>query len=1197
MTRFIRWTLAITFLAAMAVPAFSQSRNTGEIRGTVTAAGAVVQSATVTLTNIDTGETKTFTTNQDGIYDTVSTPAGNYNITVTAKGFKRTVIGPVTLQVDVITENATLDVGAVSETIEVEAGGVPLLETETSHLGAVLESKTISALPQIGAGITGNDWANFNILLPGAAGTATAPMSEGSGSYNAGDAIALNGNLPNYANYLQDGGVVQLPVSNNVDNTLFEALQEVQITTSSFSAEYGVGGAVFNQITKSGTNRFHGSAYEYFQNDALNAAPYFDTGGKPSVLRYDEWGFSVGGPIIKNKLFFFFVRDKIHNNGAASPTAGSTPTLAEIGQGTAYPGALDFSSVPCSSTVTTPCVLYDPASCSLPGCTRTSFAAENTGALAGVNAIPISRLDPVAAKLLGYYPVPNTVGSGAFGAFENNFTTILATPNPNLRYFGRIDYDLSQKNRISGSISQKDNPGVNKYGPFPCPINCFSGDIDGYNAQITVTSEIRPTIVNELRMAYTKQGNWFVPDTIGFNNASTLGLQYAKANVFPSINIGGPGFCCNGLAPGTNAIYIEHLYDPSDVLTLIHGKHILHFGVEVLMGDGNTTPWGNVTAGNFTFTGNYTAQNGAEAGTTGAGLADFLLGDVQSWNGNFNQATSYARLKSPQLFVQDEYKIRPNLTLNLGLRYTYTTGFSEKYNALGGFDPNLTLVCSPCIYPNSITPQNPDGISANGSLGSLWFAPQDNRTTLQKPDKTIFLPRVGFAWSIRNDTVVRGGFGMYSYNYSQDVYGNGIGFGALTTSGGGSTDPHAGTGPAPLVTLSESAALANPNLDYVVGSPSAKDVSQYLNLATPSNQTYIPYDVSPGHINSWQLSVEHQFLNTYMASVAYVGSHASHLETGTDVNQITSATGLAAISTPTPTLIQANRPFPAWGQLSGFNYNGISNYNALQTTINKRFTNGLLFSFNYTWSHFLDDQDSGGWGSRGGTQYWQVGNNPKATYGDSNFDIPNAFKGYASYELPFGKGKSYLNSSSVLNEAVGGWRLAGTLIAQSGNPFTVVNENNSNSNLTGCANNVGGTATGGDVNNGCNWFPNVTASTHVGNPGPSQWFNINAFANAWTPPTTPGTGVPFAFGNEGRNSLRGPRLTVLNLSIAKGFQIREGIRVELRSDWVNALNHPSLGVPGQTFGGSNFGEINEGTQNNGVTVAARSGQLSAKITF
>src|SRR5271169_2548242 len=276
MNGLFRFALAFCLVVGMAKPVVSQSRNTGEIRGTVAdTSGAVVAGASVTLSNIDTGETKDFVTNQDGIYDTVSTPAGNYKITITANGFKRVVLGPFTLNVDVITENASLEVGAVSETVVVTENGVPLLDTETSHMGTVWESQTIGVLPQIGSGITGNDWANFNILLPGAAGSPTAPASEGSGAYNAGDAVSINGNLPNYANYLQDGGVVQLPVSNNVDNTLFEAISEVQVTTSSFSAQYGIGGAVFNQITKSGTNSYHGSAYEYFQNSALNASPYF----------------------------------------------------------------------------------------------------------------------------------------------------------------------------------------------------------------------------------------------------------------------------------------------------------------------------------------------------------------------------------------------------------------------------------------------------------------------------------------------------------------------------------------------------------------------------------------------------------------------------------------------------------------------------------------------------------------------------------------------------------------------------------------------------------------------------------------------------------------------------------------------------------------------------------------------------------
>src|ERR1700723_2425246 len=400
MRNLLRFAFLLYVVPCLSPAGFAQSRNTGEIRGTITdATGAVVAGATVTVANIDTGEAKDFVTNQDGIYDTVSTPTGNYNIIVTATGFKKFVRGPVTLQIDVITENAVLDVGTVSETVTVEGSGVPLLETETGYQASILQKEVIQNLPQIGAGITGNDWANFNVLLPGAAGSSTAPMAEGSGSYNAGDAISINGNLPNYANYLQDGGVVQLPVSNNVDNTLFEAVQEVQINTSSFSAEYGIGGAVFNQITKSGTNGFHGSAYEFFQNDFLNAAPYFEVNGapaKPSLLRYDQWGGSIGGPILKNKLFFYFVRDRIHDNGSNPPTGGTTPTLAERGMGTLYPGAYDFSAAGLPT-------LYDPASCSTPGCTRVPFATENTGALAGVNAIPADRVDPVAVKVLGIY--------------------------------------------------------------------------------------------------------------------------------------------------------------------------------------------------------------------------------------------------------------------------------------------------------------------------------------------------------------------------------------------------------------------------------------------------------------------------------------------------------------------------------------------------------------------------------------------------------------------------------------------------------------------------------------------------------------------------------------------------------------------------------------------------------------------------
>src|SRR5277367_2431376 len=375
MTRFIRWTITCFILIGIIVPAFSQSRNTGEIRGTVSAAGAVVPGVTVTLTNKDTGETKIFVTNQDGIYDTVSTPAGNYNISFTAKGFKKLVRGPITLQVDVITEDAALEVGAVTETVTVSAEGVPILQTETGQQGAIMDFKSISQLPQSGGGITGADWAAFNIYLAGASGATQGRTSQAGGAWNAGDAASINGNLPNFGNFLQDGATTTLPASYNNDDEIFETVQEVQINTSSFSAQYGMGGVMFNQISKSGTNGWHGSGYEFFSQNFLNANSYFNNQAPKLItnplnpsgpeipnpasqvpyLRYHQFGGSVGGPIIKNKFFFYFDIDRIVNNSASNgyvtvPTAameagdftgmypiydpltttGSGPTLARV---------------------------------------------------------------------------------------------------------------------------------------------------------------------------------------------------------------------------------------------------------------------------------------------------------------------------------------------------------------------------------------------------------------------------------------------------------------------------------------------------------------------------------------------------------------------------------------------------------------------------------------------------------------------------------------------------------------------------------------------------------------------------------------------------------------------------------------------------------------------------------------------------
>jgi Carboxypeptidase regulatory-like domain len=1139
----LRAAVALCLLAFVVSASLAQNTNSGDIRGTVTdATGAVIAGATVLLANLDTGEIKSFVTNESGIYDTVSTRPGNYRLTFSKAGFKKSTYGPIVLQVSVITVDATLQVGTLSEEVTVvEASEAPLLQTESGEQGTILEGKTMNELPQLGAGITGNDWANFNIFLAGASSAPSQPQSEGSGAYNAGDAVSINGNLPNYANFLADGATVVLPVSGNVDNSIFESISEVQVTTSSFSAQYGIGGAVFNQISKSGSNSFHGSAYEYWQNDVLNASNFFlnpSTGAKVKpTLRYNEWGGSVGGPIIKNKLFFFFVRDKITNIGGGNLHTSTVPTLAERGQGTANPGQFDFSGTP---------TIYNPASAGVGG-TRTAFAN---------NILPANMVDPVAAKVLSFYPAPNAAGTPAKingvvypGAITNNFVFTSPSINPNLRYFGRIDYDLSPKNRVMFSITQKNNPGKN-FNQWPCPINCFSGDIDGYNVQLSDAWTISPTLVNEFRMGYTKQGNWFVPQSLGFDAASKLGLQYSKANIFPTFNISSGG-CCTSLQPGTNAIYIENLYDPSDVLTLIKGKHILHFGGEVLMGEGNTTPWGNVDAGQFNFNGSYTQQNGGGGG--GSGLADFLLGDVFHWTAT-NQSVTYMRLKSPQVFVQDDYKLRPNLTVNLGLRYEATTGMSEIHNAIGGFDPRI---------PNPL----------NGAPGSLWFGGQIGRTTLQQPIHDIFLPRVGFSWSpgMFKNTTIRGGFGMYSYGFSEDTYGQGLGAGSLGRSHGDATDVNNGSGPTPLISLSASAATAGPILNYVVGSPAARQPLTYITPASPQGVTYTPYNVAVARNDEWTLSVEHQFARDFAASVAYVGSHAYNLQFPTDLNQITDPAVLAAGPTT-----QAQRPFPLFGSIGGNNYNAESNYNSLQLAVNKRYSYGLTFQVNYVRSHMLDDQDSAGWGNRGGSQRWQIANNPGLNYGNSNFDIPNAFKGIVAYELPFGHNKPFLHSGAT-DTLVGGWRISGTFLAQSGNPFTVYDSQTTN-NRSRCG-------------NGCVWYVNKVSDPFANVPALStqgiSYFNPAAFV---IPPN--GT-----FGTNGRNTLRGPDLKVVDLSLAKDIHFGERFGLQLRADFVNALNHPSFQPPQGDISQGNFGRIDTSLTANGTTVAPRSGQLSARFTF
>jgi Carboxypeptidase regulatory-like domain len=1105
-----QWTRASLGLAllASALTAVAQNTNSGDIRGVVTdSSGAIVPGASVKVDDVDKGITHTYTTDSAGLYDTGSIVPDHYLITVTAPGFQSYVRGPITLQVETVTVNAPLSVGSTTQQVVVKTD-LPLLTTETGAQSATLESQQLLQLPQVGA-----DWQNFITLLPGASSTI----------YNnrGGQTASINGNLP-YNTVLADGATTTLPMSQNSDVMVLETVSEVKVDDSAFSAQYGIGGATFNQISKGGTNRFHGAAYEYFQNNALNAADYaFGAKNSVSVLRYNNFGFSVGGPILKDKLFFYFNYDKTINPSGGSQGFELVPTQAQLNG--------DFTGLP---------TIYDPTTQTVDSkglVHRTSFADEYHNG----NKIPQNMVDPVAAAISKYYPAPNTSSSAG------NFFYNVPSSNPFTKYFGRLDYQINQNNHIIVSETESDNP-AQFHNQGICPVNCQSGDVSRDNAQVSWVWTISPRTINEARMGFTDQLNFFSPYSLNQGFPTKLGWKFAKADTFPDIKISGNGDIYE-LAPQSNAVYKEFVFDPSDVVTLIRGRHVLHFGGEFLINRADSTAWGNLNAGTMNYTGVYTQSTNGDT-TSGAGFADFLLGYTAQWGANVTPEWG-GRLKSPQLFVQDDIKLRPNLTLNVGLRWQGMTGWHEVKGNLISFDPEVT---------------NP----ANGSPGAVWygFSKAHGRDSLQSPNYSTFLPRAGFAYQHGPKTVLRGGIGLFGYTWSDDTYGPGLG-GAFGSSGG-ITDNTNGNSPVVLLSSDGNTNYQGPgglsvNKAYLTA-PTTPDAHNGQSISYQEYHTPVP------KILQWNFEVQQEVGTNMVVTAAYVASHGYNLLFPVDINQVPEAQ-----LGPNDA---GSRPYPLFQSIgsgntgSGGTNNGVSNYHSLQTTISQRLSHGLQFNANYVWSHMLDSIDSSGWGSSAGNTYYQRSYDVGANYGASNFDIRNSFKASAIYDLPVGQGRQFLNNNRLVDAAVGGWQVSPTIIWSSGIPYTI-------------------------TMSGDNSFSQSTSSSkqyplQVGNPNPAhksinEWFDPAAF-------TQPTAGT---FGNTQRNNLYGPTFLQVNAAVGKTFHIWESVNFEIRASANNVINHPSFDAPGNQ--GSSGNVINGGTDGviNKVTVGGRTMQIYGRISF
>jgi hypothetical protein len=1151
--------------------AYGQSTNSGDIRGLVTdPSGALVPDATVTVLNVDTGVSKDFPTNHDGLYDTNSIVAGSYKLTFTKPGFESYVRGPITVQVGQTEVNAQLKIGSSAEQVTVNTD-VPLLKTEGGDQTSTLEAHDMDQLPNIG-GSNGPDWQNFMILLPGATGTYAGSNNQ-ENQFNPGQEVSTNGNLP-FSNVLADGASTTLPSSQNANPAAFEDVQELQVSLSSFSAQYGVGGLVINQITKGGTDKFHGSLYEYFQNKSLDAANYgFGKVVAVPALNYDDFGGTVSGPValpfmnLKKKAFFFFGYDQIHNN-AVSAGDQTIPTPAIMSG--------DFSAN-IAANPTAPFLIYDPTTQTIahdslgnPYPVRQSFLSEY-----GTNAIPSSMIDNVSNAFQQFYPTAsNHIPFGNFqtgtllntGVDQNNFYSQYPVPRPWKRYFGRLDYDITQSNRLTLSDTQGDEIENGDNAVTACPIGCQIGDVDNNNAQVSDVWNISPRMVNEARFGYTDQLNFFVDAGTGTGLPAKIGWQYAKADVLPTVQFQ-RSYPYAWIEPATNASYKEFVFDPSDVVTMIRGKHILHFGGEFAFYRDDTTTWGNVNAGLFVFDGRYTENwtldaKGVASPNTNSGeeYADFLLGYTSNWSASVSPEYG-VRLKKPQMFVQDDWKIRQNLTINLGLRYEISHGYNEIRGNEDSFDPTVT---------------NP----ATGTPGAYWYGAThaNGRTSLQANVFSTVLPRAGFSWLVYPNMTVRGGFGLYSYNFSTDNYGSGLG--SAVSSSGGFGDQSNGIYPVTKFggtgTLFPLGGGTVAPLPYTSAST---DPTRFNGQGASYNELHTPIP----KIYQWNLSTERQLSPNMVFTLSYVGSHGLNLTFPTNLNAIP-VNELSSSDTSgcgTGSTVNCAEQFPIYQGIGGNLYQAISNYNALQATVTKRLSHGLSFSANYAWSHFLDDQDSSGWGTHAGPQPYQYAstllvNNANKNYGPSNFDVRNAAKGFVVYELPFGKGRQFLNNNWLEDEVVGGLQISGTVILSAGNPYQVTVTGNNNTyqntgsqyaNLTG----VSTKPTGGRTNN--------------------EWYNPAAFSN-------PGPGN---FGTLGKNPLVGPGFSLLNMSALKEFHLPwRGVAFAVRVDAQNALNHPSFGPPNGTLTGAAAGAAFTGPTSGQITsvqIGGRNVQLGGRLSF
>ncbi|HBY59000.1 MAG TPA: hypothetical protein DEH78_04215 [Solibacterales bacterium] len=1086
---------------------------TAQITGRLTdSTQSVIPNAKVVVKNLDTGVARELQSNLEGYFTAPLLTRGPYEVVVTATGFRTARSTRLNLdEGQVLRADFALEVGAISESVEVSSAA-QLLQTEEPSLSAVVTNKSVVDLPLVGRNPLALASLQAGVRATGRFGD--LPVSSFDGSR-----ASIGGGPPSSNNYMVDGVAAENFTSGGMNVTLsVDATQEFRVITKNPSAEYGrTAGGVINVISKSGTNEFHGTAYEFLRNKVLNANDFFSNRANRSrpPFVFNQYGAAAGGPLRKDKTFFYANWERFHQR---TLDRGFRTVPTELQRQGNFSQTLAGANNPIS--------IYDPNTTRVdPANAANRIRDPFPGAV-----IPAARISRAATGVLRYYPLPNDPGA-PFTQANNLFGQGSAPLDKDL-YGVRIDHYLTPVRRVYGRYTyDKTFRGSPNYYGNESEINTSDLFFFRNSGVVSYTDSLKPNVLFEGRAGINRYAPERIVRSFGFD-VGTIGMP-TKLNTqvpvptFPRFNIS--DLTAIGSDQGDHLVQANNSWTFGGTLTWIKNRHTVKMGLESRLYQLNNSQ--NSSSLQFGFGRNFTRGPNPNntAINSGHGLATFLLGTPTSGSARVGPFTTYTA-KAHGAFLQDDWKVTPKLTLNLGVRWEYEGATTDRYNAISNFDPALRYSVGGVQFTGGTT------YPGAGGLGRGY---RDNWHNL-------FGPRFGFAYQVMPRTVVRGGYGIYYAPTTGNFVRLGqAGFGLdsdmVTSRDGGFT---------PADTLNDP--FPN-NIRQPLGSAAGPGAALGVNAEGNVRSLAVPYAAQ------WNFNVQQQFRGDWILEVGYAGNRGVHLPAsraydflpaqflsqGTQLQALVPNPYAGVITTGNLSAANVSRgslldTFPQFAGAGTIDHWASSIYHALMVRAEKRFANGFSVLISYAWTKTIDDNTGNGVnaffnGGNNGVQDW---NNLRAERAVSTINLPHRIVITPLWALPFG------NGSRLMRTFLGGWHLGGIMTLQSGEPIGITQN---------------GVPFGGNR-------PNVVGDPNaISNQSIDRWFNTDAFAV-----------IPaFTFGNTPRNlpSTRTDSLFSLDFSVLKDIPITERIRTQFRAEAFNLTNTVTFGNPGTNRSAQNFGVI------------------------